>query len=220
MKTVLSSLLLLLVSSVWCFAIEENAKKITLNHTVHKTRSVVSLPEASGLSDSTSSQPPRAVSNHTVSLQVLGLEYGYEQRLGGSFSMVFRAGLVPAGVLYYSDYINTAASFAMKLGAGVEPRCYTNFGRRARLGKSTFRNSADFVSVKIQCALGGVFGIYDDSGTPGLSSPVDVSLTPMYGIRRVWGRNWFDEFSAGARIGWQSMFYAAPYLQCRIGLVF
>ena len=42
----------------------------------------------------------------------------------------------------------------------------------------------------------------------------------MYGIRRVWGKNWFGEFSVGARIGWQTDWYVAPYIQYRIGLAF
>lgn len=46
----------------------------------------------------------------------------------------------------------------------------------ARLGKNTFKNSADFVAIKIQGALSG---------------PFDFSLTPMYGIRRGWGKHWF-----------------------------
>ncbi|MBO8483287.1 MAG: hypothetical protein IAB75_04135, partial [Bacteroidetes bacterium] len=52
------------------------------------------------------------------------------------------------------------------------------------------------------------------------SSRVDVSITPMYGIRRVWGKNWFGEFSVGARIGLYSSWYVAPYIQYRVGLAF
>ena len=170
--------------------------------------------------DSTTVQKPTTVSNHTLSLQILGLEYGYEQTLGGSFSMIFRAGLVPAGIYLYSDNFYTDAIAAMKLGVNVEPRFYTNFDRRTKLGKSTYKNSADFVSLKIQGALGGIYISGRESGGLGLNSPVDVSITPMYGIRRVWGQNWFGEFSAGVRFGWQSEWYATPYIQYRIGLTF
>lgn len=75
----------------------------------------------------------------------------------------------------------------------------------ARLGKNTFKNSADFVAIKIQGALSG---------------PFDFSLTPMYGIRRVWGKHWFGEFTAGGRVGIQNGLYLAPYLQHRFGFVF
>ena len=171
--------------------------------------------------DTVSEQKPTAVSNHTISMQILGLEYGYEQKLGGSFSMVFRAGLVPAGIIVIHDYFSSGFAASMKIGANVEPRFYTNFDRRQRLGKSTYKNSADFVALKIQAALGGVFvSSVSDDGDISFSSPVEVSITPMYGIRRVWGKNWFGEFSVGARIGWQTDWYVAPYIQYRIGLAF
>lgn len=181
----------------------------------------VSLSAERSSSDTSSHDRPSAVSNHSVSLQVLGLEYGYEQKLGGSFTMVFRAGLVPAGSMYYGDYFNMSLSFRMKPGVSIEPRYYTNFVRRTRLGKSTYRNTGDFVSVKVQGSLGGSFLLgSNEDGSLSFSSPVDVSVTPMYGIRRMWGRLWFGEFSAGVRVGWQSLFYVSPYLQCRIGLSF
>lgn len=152
-------------------------------------------------------EKPTAVSNHSFSLQIVGIEYGYEQKLGGSFSMVFRAGLVPSGLSYFCDLYNTSFSFKSSLGITVEPRFYTNFGRRARLGKSTFKNSADFVALKIQSSM---------------PKGLDISLTPMYGIRRVWGKHWFGEFSAGGRIGftWGSGIYIAPHIQYRLGFVF
>ncbi len=152
-----------------------------------------------------SSNKPTAVSNHSFSLQIVGIEYGYEQKLGGSFSMVFRAGLVPSGISYFCDLYNTAFSFKSSLGVTVEPRFYTNFGRRARLGKNTFKNSADFVALKLQGSMPG---------------GLDLSLTPMYGIRRVWGKHWFGEFTAGCRIGFGSGMYLAPHIQYRLGFVF
>lgn len=151
------------------------------------------------------SEKPVAVSNHSFSLQIVGIEYGYEQKLGGSFSMVFRAGMVPSGLYFYGDYHLTELQFSSSLGINIEPRFYTNFGRRARLGKNTFKNSADFVAIKIQGVLSG---------------PFDFSLTPMYGIRRVWGKHWFGEFTAGGRVGIQNGLYLAPYLQYRFGFVF
>lgn len=182
---------------------------------------VLTVAAAEPVKDTASVQKTAAVSNHTVSMQILGLEYGYEQRLGGSFSMVFRAGLVPAGIYVFNDYFSFGYAAAMKLGVNVEPRFYTNFGRRQRLGKKTYKNSADFVALKVQAAFGSKF-IPDISEFEDMrfSSRVDASITPMYGIRRVWGRNWFGEFSVGARIGLYSSWYVAPYIQYRIGLAF
>ena len=118
---------------------------------------VFTVAAAEPVKDTASVQKTAAVSNHTISMQILGLEYGYEQKLGGSFSMVFRAGLVPAGIYVLHDYFSSELTAAMKLGVNVEPRFYTNFDRRQRLGKSTYKNSADFVALKVQTALGNRF---------------------------------------------------------------
>ena len=118
---------------------------------------VLTVAAAEPVKDTASVQKNAAVSNHTISMQILGLEYGYEQKLGGSFSMVFRAGLVPAGIYVFNDYFSFGYSAAMKIGVNVEPRFYTNFDRRQRLGKSTYKNSADFVALKVQTALGNRF---------------------------------------------------------------
>ena len=86
---------------------------------------VLTVAAAEPVKDTASVQKTAAVSNHTISMQILGLEYGYEQKLGGSFSMVFRAGLVPAGIYVFNDYFSFGYSAAMKLGVNVEPRFYT-----------------------------------------------------------------------------------------------
>lgn len=181
--------------------------KLLILLTVLTSVKALAMPAAEAAADTiiVSSEKPKAVSNHSFSLQIVGIEYGYEQKLGGSFSMVFRAGMVPSGLYYLGNYHKTEFTFTSSLGINIEPRFYTNFGRRARLGKSTFKNSADFVAIKIQGALSG---------------PFDFSITPMYGIRRVWGKHWFGEFTAGGRVGIQNGLYLAPYLQYRFGFVF
>lgn len=181
--------------------------KLLILLTVLTSVKALAMPAAEAAADTiiVSSEKPKAVSNHSFSLQIVGIEYGYEQKLGGSFSMVFRAGMVPSGLYYFGNYTQTEFAFKSSFGINIEPRFYTNFGRRARLGKSTFKNSADFVAIKIQGALSG---------------PFDFSITPMYGIRRVWGKHWFGEFSVGGRIGIMNYLYLAPYLQYRFGFVF
>ncbi len=146
-----------------------------------------------------------AVSTHSISAQIVGLEYGYEQRLGGDFSMIFRAGLVPASNSFSHDYLgNQSMSFTSTLGVNIEPRYYTNFNRRARLGKTTYKNSADFVALKVGASIPG-----------GLV----CNVTPMYGIRRVWGKHWFGEFTSGINLN-LTYWSAGFHLQYRIGFVF
>ncbi len=147
-----------------------------------------------------------AVSLHSFSLQVGGLDYSYEQRLGGDFSMVFRAGFFPEEIAVYSDpWGNQSFSITSALGAVIEPRYYTNFNRRTRLGKTTYKNSADFVAVKMAGAYDGEFRL---------------GVTPMYGIRRVWGKHWFGEFTTGVNLNIAEELTAGLHLQYRIGFVF
>ena len=166
--------------------------KLLILLAVMTSAKALALPATETAADTiiVSSEKPKAVSNHSFSVQIVGIEYGYEQKLGGSFSMVFRAGMVPSGLYYLGNYHKTEFTFTSSLGINIEPRFYTNFGRRARLGKSTFKNSADFVAIKIQGALSG------------------------------WGKHWFGEFSVGGRIGIMNYLYLAPYLQYRFGFVF
>ena len=55
-------------------------------------------------SQETQGQPsgPEVVSNHSISMTILGLEYGYEQRLGGHWSIIGRAGIVPQQISLYA----------------------------------------------------------------------------------------------------------------------
>ncbi len=143
---------------------------------------------------------------HSFSLQLGGLDYSYEQRLGGDFSMVFRAGLLPEEIAVYSNTWGAQSiSLASSFGVAIEPRYYTNFDRRHRLGKTTYKNSADFVALKIA-------GAYD--GDP------RFGVTPMYGIRRVWGEHWFGEFTTGVNFNFTGVLTAGLHLQYRIGFVF
>ncbi len=147
-----------------------------------------------------------AVSLHSFSLQIGGLDYSYEQRLGGDFSMVFRVGLLPEELAVYSDpWGSQSFAFTSALGLVIEPRFYTNFNRRSRLGKTTYKNSADFVALKLAGAYSG---------------ECRIGITPMYGIRRVWSKHWFGEFTTGVNINVSEGINAGLHLQYRIGFVF
>ncbi len=158
-----------------------------------------------------SAQDRNVVSLHSISAQIGGLDYSYEQRLGGDFSMVFRAGFLPEEISVYSSAWGTQ-SFGIVASAGlaIEPRYYTNFDRRVRLGKTTYKNSADFVAMKIGAGLSG----------NGRGDEFCLNVTPMYGIRRVWGEHWFGEFTTGVFFNISEGISPGLHLQYRIGFVF
>lgn len=164
----------------------------------------------------------QTVSNHSLSipLPVLGFEYGYEQKLKGSFSMVFRGGISGRITRYNLQLSGAFGEIGYDavgvddfgVGVTVEPRYYTNLNRRQRLGKTTYGNSGDFVAIKLQASV----------GKPGTT--VDISLVPEYGIRRVWGKHWFGELTAGAGVAYNTQdggyLYFKPQLHYRIAFMF
>ena len=159
----------------------------------------------------------RTMPNHSISTStLLSLEYAYEQPLSRISTLVLRAGL-PNRVLYISDItdhtLNLNGRSTWAYGVTIEPRIYTSLNRRASMDKKTLKNSSDFVAFRLQGTL----------GTPNYPT-AEVCLVPMYGIRRVWGENWFGEFTVGGGIschnlvGWTLNF--KPHLQYRVGYVF
>ena len=169
-----------------------------------KTKSLITAFAAFVLSFSAANA--QIVSNHSLSLSVLGIEYGYEQRLGGSWTLIGRAGVVPVGVDMYNTWETFSANFAMAYGLTVEPRFYTSMNRRAAAGKPTVNNSSDFISIRAQALT--------DGNDPALT------LTPMYGIRRHGGEHWFHEFTFGTRLMLIDEFGMTPHVQYRLGFIF
>lgn len=156
-------------------------------------------------------------SGHSVSAAVLGLEYSYEQHLGGYWSMIFRAGLSPQ--LYaiqtktdtrtissgsYSSTTskrNTTLYFLPLPGLTIEPRYYLNIGQRLLRGKKTVNNSADFIAIKCNFNIG-----------------LHASIVPVYGFRRG-GNHWFREYTIGC--GYHTLGNTVlPHANFRIGYTF
>ena len=149
-----------------------------------------------------------AVSNHSISAQILGLEYSFEGVLIGNLTLIGRVGIVPTAVQYYSSMIGaTNAHFGVGAGITLEPRFYTSFERRARMGRSTYMNSSDFLAVRNQVVWA--------------PDALCFVITPMYGIRRTTGDHWAHEFTVGPRLA-----YAggdpnlSPHVQYRLVYMF
>ena len=149
-----------------------------------------------------------AVSNHSISAQIVGVEYSFEGALLSNLTLIGRAGLVPTGAEYYSSMLGaTDAQFSVGLGLTLEPRFYTSFERRARMGRSTYMNSSDFLAVRNQLVL--------------TANALCFVITPMYGIRRTTGDHWAHEFTFGPRLA-----YAggdpnlSPHVQYRLVFMF
>lgn len=171
-----------------------------------------SIPGAGIIAEEGTVQP-----GHSVSACIIGLEYSYEQPLGGYWSMIFRAGLSPqlnailiksesetvsnGSYSYTTSKSNTTLYFLPLPGLTIEPRYYLNMTQRMLRGKKTANNSADFIAVKCNLNIG-----------------LNASIIPVYGIRRG-GSHWFREYTIG--VGYHTLGNTLlPHANFRIGYTF
>ena len=146
-------------------------------------------------------------SNHSISTTLLGLEYSYEGRVADRWTLIGRAGLVPVDFTLYSYPYESGFSASLGVGASFEGRYYSSIKRRTEMGRSTYNNSSDFISLRLRA-------------NTGVDGP-EISITPAYGFRRAIGKHWVQEFTLGLRLGvYADDYFFAPHAQYRIGFVF
>lgn len=159
------------------------------------------------------------VSTHSVSIDIVGLMYGYELPLGDKFSLIARAG-TQAGIGYSSSYsIWGGSERRWSVGVypvlSVEPRFYYNLSKRYVAGKNTFGNSGGFLSLNIQYFFPPYYRRHID-GEGGLL------VTPFWGFRRVWYEHFLFELGGGINISFADFksVSAGPAFDIRIGYLF
>lgn len=167
-----------------------------------------------GLLPMSSNAQEWVTSNHTISTSTsLSVDYAYEQRLANCFSMVLRCGVGTSGVWVINasmNHFSCQGNFTYPAASiSIEPRFYTNFGRRENSGKTIYNNSADYITL----SMTGGRGI--------ISKSTEISLVPMYGIRRAWGDHVFGELTIGAgAIRFSSSIFFKSHLSVRFGYNF
>lgn len=134
----------------------------------------------------------RVGSNHTFSLRTL---YGIEYGYEYKWkSGMSLIGRIGGGSELYGYSRNYVIGHGFDLE--IEPRYYLN--------------DEDFFSVKVNGAL----------LIP--NTPFDISLVPVYGLRRDFSKHWFCEFTVGGGIAYYSgnggCLHFKPNLQFRIGV--
>ncbi len=171
---------------------------------------------------------PAVQSLFSLSGTYIGLEAGYELRLGRKTTLSLRGGwhsavvageiLVdgqdsyydnpPYGSHAYTQFNEHRLYFSSRPGLSLEGRYYTSLDRRARMGKRTDLNSANFVAFRA-----GTYILPRDRDI------ISFDLKAMYGIRRVYGRHFFIEPVFG--IGYNFNFSEGyPIINTRLGFSF
>lgn len=155
-------------------------------------------------------QTPKAVSNHSVTLNLVGVDYAYEQHLGGPFTIIGRAGL-GSGM----EWTNSDFYYTINPVLSAEPRWYYNFNRRVGMGRSTEGNAGSFLSLEYRY-------LFPSVASNGAERAYPVYLTPTWGMRRVYGGHWLLEFNTGVSFmrDTQGETDWAPRLNLRFGYKF
>jgi hypothetical protein len=148
---------------------------------------------------------PSAEAGHSISINLLGVNYAYEHPIGRKASVIARAGLrfgmagstsgggswrTGTGIAYSSDFSWMTAPYIE-----VEPRWYYGFDRRESKGRSTEGNAGSFLSLRVHNSFPGY--ISDES----LRIVGTTFFAPAWGLRRMWAEHWMFEFSVGYLVG-------------------
>ena len=128
-------------------------------------------------------------------LGLLSTSFYYETQLQRKISLRTEIGLVLAfSTNDYSDpAIEDESTTLIVPYLTLEPRWYYSLDRRKKLGKKTYNNSSNYVSLATS---------YISAKTPIINSgDFDVvsaiTIIPKYGIRRAFAKHFNYEFSAG-----------------------
>lgn len=157
---------------------------------------------------------PCVQSNFTLSGTIIGLEAGYEWKLGRLWSLMGRAGyhngLIGVRHTEGPDYYETVWNFSPRPTISLETRHYVSMDRRAARGKRTDLNSANYIAIRPSVYL-----------LPRNNDFFCIDMKAMYGIRRVYGKSFFTEYNFG--LGYSSFSNnhpIYPLLNLRLGFAF
>ncbi|PKB16994.1 hypothetical protein [Flavobacterium sp. 5] len=130
-----------------------------------------------------------------VQLGLISASFYYEVQLQRKIVLRAEAGLdlITSTKDYEDPEIEDETATLISPYLSLEPRWYYGLDRRKRLGKKTFNNSSNYVSLETS---------YISNKTPLINnSDFDVvsaiTVIPKFGIRRAFGKHFNYEFSGG-----------------------
>jgi len=132
-------------------------------------------------------------------LGLLSTSFYYETQLQRKITLRTEIGLTLAFVTndYADPTIENESATLIVPYITLEPRWYYGLDRRKRLGKKTYNNSSNYVSLATSY-FSNKTPITNNSDFDVVSA---VTIIPKYGIRRAFAKHFNYEFSAG--VGYQ-----------------
>ncbi len=148
-------------------------------------------------------------SNHSIYLNLIGLSYGYEQSIGGKFSILGHAGLMTP---YWGWASSSGIFYSVNPYIGIEPRFYYSLNKRYNKGENTSFNSANYLSIDLAYMFKPIL-------KKDVVSSGGFLISPTWGLRRVFRDFWLLEFNLGVNcfishyVGW------SPKIDLKFGIV-
>jgi len=156
--------------------------------------------------------------DHSFSAGLFGLHYGWEFPVGRLSTVVVRPG-VQLGITQMKGFYSGNVTYhALLATVDIEPRVYYNRDNRDARRKSMEGNQGNFVAVQVKTVP--PFCIVADIDDPRVIGVTAIS--PMWGMRRVWGGHCMFELSGGPslRVSWRGRVSILPNVNARIGYSF
>jgi hypothetical protein len=121
--------------------------------------------------------------------------YSYEQPLSRRTTVIGGAGLY--GMYAWGLFGSESGAWFAAPAIDIEPRFYYGLGRRAAHGRKTTHNAGSFLALQMRNVMPFGYVSNDDIYLTGATF-----LSPMWGLRRVWGDHLLFEFTAGYTFAW------------------
>lgn len=129
-------------------------------------------------------------SDHSIGINLLGVEYSYEQSLGKAFTLNSSAGL--GSNLIFSS--GSKPYFDIAPYITIAPRYYYNINKRASRGQNVFKNSANYLTVKATYIFQPIAQTID------IDYRSRFGVAPAWGIKRVYNQKWVLDFNLGLNL--------------------
>ncbi|MEE1945688.1 hypothetical protein VRU48_11270 [Pedobacter sp. KR3-3] len=172
---------------------------------------IISLNKASAQDTVRADQPAAVKSLNKIRLNLLGLYYEHEQKIGMRATVYFGAGLASTVAIEYGsrfeqsyngtsyDYTisrpETRSYFSLSPSVYAGIRNYYNFNKRIAKGKRTINNSGSYFGAEV---AGYFYPLFQSKG---YTSPNwEIGLTPVWGFQHAMSRKTSFEFNIGPTV--------------------
>jgi hypothetical protein len=190
-----------------------------MNKTILSTVIAVMVAVSAGAQEQFA-EPAGTQPTQSVSLNIpigASMHYAYEHPLGRLTTVIGRVGVDAGGAWGYNMIVGKYGYWMIAPTIDIEPRFYYGLDRREAHGRSTEGNAGSFISLQMKNML--PLGYISDRSMTIVGATV---LTPMWGLRRVWGGHWLFECTAGYNLafGWRGSYGGSLHVGARFGYSF